>query len=194
MHARAVDEAAERLRELRQEEWGAFALAPVSLGLALAATQIRPALAIPFLLGGVVVGARGTMALWRRWDLVERLAGQEEAYVIPEVLAHAARETTTERRHIYAARIRREVTETGLTYRARILDSAEELEALAAELENDELTLGPLSAVLCKRLLTDVGESPLFNPALAPEDVSSHIHQIRAGFGAGRVADVHPAL
>jgi len=171
-----------------------LALAAVALGLALAATQIRPTFAIPFLLGGVVVGARGTMALWRRWDLVERLAGQQEAYVIPEVLARAARETTTERRHIYAARIRRELTETGLTYRARIVDSAEELEALAAELEDDELMLGPLSAVMCKRLLTDFVESPLFNPAFAPEDVRSRVRQIRAGFGAERVADVHLAL
>jgi hypothetical protein len=194
MYARAVDEAAARLRELRQEELGALALAAVALGLALAATQIRPTFAIPFLLGGVVVGARGTMALWRRWDLVERLAGQQEAYVIPEVLARAARETTTERRHIYAARIRRELTETGLTYRARIVDSAEELEALAAELEDDELMLGPLSAVMCKRLLTDFVESPLFNPAFAPEDVRSRVRQIRAGFGAERVADVHLAL
>ena len=63
MYARSVDEAAARLRELRQEECGDLALAAVSLGLAFAATQIRPAFAMPFLLGGVVVGVRGTIAL-----------------------------------------------------------------------------------------------------------------------------------
>jgi len=187
MYARAVEDASARLRELRQEEWGDLALAAVSLGLALAATQTRPAFAMPFFLGGVVVGVRGTMALWRRWDLVERLSGQQEAYVIPEVLACAGREATIERRHMYAARIRTELAETGLTYRERVMIAAEELEALAAELENDELTLDPVSAVMCKRLLTDF-ESPLFNPALPPENVRSRVRQIRAGFDVRRVA------
>ena len=94
MYARAVDEASSRLRELRQEECGDLGLAALSLGLALAATQVRPVFAMPLFLGGVVVGARGVRALWRRWDLVERLAGERDAYVIPEVLACAAREAT----------------------------------------------------------------------------------------------------
>jgi len=41
---------------------------------------------------------------------------------------------------------------------------------------------------MCKRLLTDFAESPLFNPALPPEEVRSRVRQIRAGFGVGRVA------
>ena len=188
MHARSVDEAATRLRELRQEECGDLALAAVSLGLAFAATQIRPAFAMPLLLGGVVLGVRGTIALWRRWDLVEHLAGEQEAHGIPEVLAFAAREATVERRHMYAARIRTELTETALTYRERVMIAAEELEALAAELEDDELTLVPVSAVMCRRLLTDLVESPLLNPALPPEELRSRLRQIRAGFGVSRVA------
>lgn len=188
MHARAVEEASARLSELRQEEWGDLALAAVSLGLSLAATQTRPALAMPLFLGGVVIGVRGTIALWRRWDLVERLAGQQEAYVIPEVLAFAGREATAERRHMYAARIRSELelAETGLTYAERFVVAAEELEALAAELENDELTLDPVAAVMCKRLLTDF-ESPLFDPALAPAEVRSRVRRIRTGFDVRRV-------
>lgn len=188
MYARSVDEAAARLRELRQEECGDLALAAVSLALAFAATQIRPAFAMPFLLGGVVVGVRGTIALCRRWDLVEHLAGEQEAHVIPEVLAFAAREATLERRHMYAARIRTELAETGLLYRERVMVAAEELEALAAELEDDELTLDPVSAVMCKRLLTDFVESPLFDPARPPEELRSRVRRIRAGFGVSRVA------
>ena len=109
--------------------------------------------------------------------------------MIPEVLDFAAREATVgERRHMYAARIRTELTETGLTYRERVMTAAEELEALAAELEDDELTLGPVSAVMCRRLLTDLVESPLCNPALPPEELRSRVRQIRAGFGVSRVA------
>ena len=164
MYARSVDEAAARLCELRQEECGDLALAAVSLGLAFAATQIRPAFAMPFLLGGVVVGVRGTIALCRRWDLVEHLAGEQEAHVIPEVLACAAREATVERRHMYAARIRTALTETELPYRERVMVAAEELEALAAELEDDELTLGPCLG----RDVQAIADRPRREPTLQP--------------------------
>ena len=103
MYARAIEEASSRLRELRQEEWQDLGLGALSIALALAATQVRPALAMPLFLGGVVVAVRGMRALWRRWDLVERLAGERDAYVIPEVLAYAAREATVDRRHAYAS-------------------------------------------------------------------------------------------
>jgi hypothetical protein len=35
-------------------------------------------------------------AVWRRWDLVDRLTGERDAYVISEVLAYASREATME--------------------------------------------------------------------------------------------------
>ena len=66
--------------------------------------------------------------------------------------------------------------------------AAEEMEALAAELEDDELTLDPVSAVMCKRLLTDFMESPLFDPARPSEELRSRVRRIRAGFGVSRVA------
>jgi hypothetical protein len=188
MYARAVDEASSRLRELRQEEWGDLGLAAFALGIALVATQVRPAFAIPFFLGGVVVGARGITALWRRWDLVERLADEPDAYVIPEVLAYAGREATVDRRHIYAALIRGELQQTGLAYGDRVTRAAEELEALVLELEDDELDLDPACAVACMRLVNDVSKSPLLNPALPPELLRSRIRQIRSGFEARRAA------
>ena len=54
MYARAVDDASARLQELRQEEWQELGLAALALGLALMATQIRPALAMPLFLGGIL--------------------------------------------------------------------------------------------------------------------------------------------
>src|SRR5688500_4074499 len=103
MYARAVDDASARLQELRQEEWQELALAAFALGLALVATQIHPALAMPLFIGGVVLGARGMTALWRRWDLVDRLAAERDAHAIAEVRAYASREATMERRHCFAA-------------------------------------------------------------------------------------------
>jgi hypothetical protein len=188
MYARAIDEASSRLRELRQEEFEDLGLASLSIALALAATQVRPVLAMPFFLGGVVVAVLGMRALWRRWDLVDQLAGERDAYVIPEVLAHAAREATVDRRHAHASRIRQEVQQTGLAYGNRVMLAAEELEALACELEDDELALDPACAVACMRLLSDLSASPLLNPALPPEELRSRIRQIRSGFEARQAA------
>lgn len=87
MYARAVKEAAARLSALRREECADLVLAALTLGLAVVATQVRPGLAVSLFLGGLTVGALGLRASWRRWDPVERLAGEGDAYVISEVSA-----------------------------------------------------------------------------------------------------------
>lgn len=188
MYARAVDEAAARLHELRHEEWENIGLAALALLLAVAVTQIRPELALPLFLGGLAVGAFGVRALWRRWDLVDRLAGERDAYVISEVLAYASREATMGRRHTYAALVRSRLRQPGLALQPRVDAAAEELEALASELDDGELTLDPACAVACMRLLSDPAESPLLNPALPAEDLRSSVRQIRSGFERGRLA------
>ena len=86
MYARAVDDAGTRLRELRRDEWHDLALAGVALALAIGATAYAPSLALPLLIGGLAVGALGIRALWRRWDLVDRLADEPDAYAIAEVI------------------------------------------------------------------------------------------------------------
>jgi hypothetical protein len=182
MYARAVDDAAANLRALRQQEWGDLGLAALALALAVAVTQVHPELAGPLFLGGLVVGGLGIRALWRRWVLVERLAGERDAHVIPEVLAYARRETTMERRQTFAALLRRELQQPGRVVDARIAAVADELEALARELEDDALALDPVSAVACMRLLSDAAESPLFNAVVPVEELRSRILQIRSGF------------
>jgi hypothetical protein len=188
MHARAVDDASARLRDLRREEWGDLGLGALALALAIAATQVRPSLALPFFLGGLAVGALGVRALWRRWDLVERLSGEPDAYVIAEVRAVASREATIERRHVFAASIRAKLGHPGLDFGARARGARHELEELASELDDGELELDPVCAVACARLLNDSELSPLLNPALPPEELRSRVRQIRSGFRPGRLA------
>jgi hypothetical protein len=188
MYARAVDDAAAHLRELRHEEWAGFALAAVVVGLALAATQVHPPLALPLLLGGLTGGALGARALWRRWDLLDELAGERAAYVIPDVLAYASRETAMDRRRNFAAFIRGAVREPGLGCEARVESAADDLEALASELEHEELALDPACAVACVRLLRDPAVSPLLNPVLPQEDLRSRVFQIRCGFSRRQLA------
>lgn len=180
MYARAVDEASVRLRELRHEEWADLGLGALVLGLAVAAAEVRPAIAVPLLIGGFAMGALGVRAFWRRWDLVERLSGERDAYAIPEIRAFASLEATMERRRTFAALIRCRLAEP----EARIVAVAEELQALASDLEDDELELDPACAVACSRLLSSVPGSPLINRAFPLEGLRSRVSQIRAGFAA----------
>ena len=179
MHARAVDDASARLRELRREEWEQLGVGALALGLAIAATQVHPPLAMPLFLGGLVVGSLGIRALWRRWDLVERLSGDRDAYVIAEVLAFATRETTMERRHRLAASIRSELRDP---FDPPVGEAAGELEALANELDDSELALDPASAVACLRLVSHPAVSPLLNPKLPPDELRRRVRGIRSGF------------
>jgi hypothetical protein len=182
MYARAVDQAALELRELRREELGDFGLAGVALVLAVAASELRPTLALPLLLGSLVVLTLGLRAFWRRWDLVDRLAGERDAYAISEVLAYATREASLERRRDYAAVIRRRLDEDSPTYDARLAPVAGDLGALASDLEDAALALEPECAVACSRLATEPEESALLNRAFRPEDLRARVSTIRAGF------------
>jgi hypothetical protein len=179
MYARAIDEAAANLRVLRREERGRLAAAAIAMGLAVAATNVRPDLAVPLFLGGLAVGALGVRALWRRWDLVDRLAGEPDAYVITEVRSYASREATMPRRQSFAAVIR-----DALEMEPPLGDAgiAEELQALATELEDDGLALDPACAVACFRLLGDPHGTHRIDPTLSRAELRSRIRRIRSGF------------
>ena len=188
MYARAVDDAATRLEELRGEEWGDLGLGGLALALSLAAAQVRPSLALPLFVGGVVVGALGVRALYRRWDLVERLLTERDAYVIPEVLGHAARMATIESRRRLAASIRETLTAPGFRIENRVSAAADELRALASALDDDTLELDPACAVVCFRLVSDYSESPLLNHTASAWQLRSAVDRIRSGFTASRAA------
>ena len=181
MDASAVDEAARRLRDLRQDEWLDLGLGALAFGLALAATTLYPPLALPLFIGGVAASCLGVRALWLRWDLVDRLASERDAHAIAAVRAYATRETSPERRRAFAAGIR-----------ARLADpvfaagpgqaAATELEALARELEDAALALDPVSAVVCARLVDDPARSRLLRPDAGGLELRSCVRQVRSGF------------
>ena len=187
MYARAVDDAATRLRRLRMEQWEDFGLGAASFGIALAATQIQQALALPFFLAALFVTVQGIRAATRHFELLEELVGERDAYLIPEVRERALREATLERRLTLASYLR-----TWLPPDEALRPATDELAALLAELENKELDLDPACAVACKRLLSQRSSSALLDPALPWEDVRSRVRQIRAGFTA-RLPDETPA-
>ena len=182
MYARAVDDAGARLRELGHQGWESLALGVVAFGLALGATKLWPSFAVPLFVGGLVVLASGVRKVWRHWDLLDCLTDERDAYVIPEVLARARRETTMERRRAFAAELRDTLAGRGRG-RAPSLDLAEELAALASELEDPGLALDPACAVACMRLLSDPA-SPLFDPDAFDAEVRGRVTRIRSGLSA----------
>jgi hypothetical protein len=182
VYARAVDQADARLRDLRLEERGELGLAAAALAASVVATEVFPPLVAPLFIGGLFVGALGARAMWRRWDLLERLSGDSDAHVIDEVRAFALREATMDRRRTFASLIRARLSDATLAGETRVFAVADDLEALAVDLEDDDLTLAPAAAVACMRLLSDVARSPLLNRELSTEDLRARVLQIRCGF------------
>ena len=179
MVARAVDDAGARLRDLRREEWADGGVAAAAFALALAASAVRPALALPLLAGGLFVAGRGVVVDWRRWDLLDRLVVERDAYVIPEVRARAELEASVVDRSRLCRVIRSRIE---LAEEPRIVAHRDELAALAEELADPRLALDPACAIACSRLFTDGVASPLINCTLPAEDVRSRLVQIRSGF------------
>ncbi len=182
MYPRAIDEAETRLHELRNEERYQLGLSALALGASLAMTAIHASAVLPLFFGGLAVGMLGMRTFWRHWDIVDRLADKRDAYVIPEVLAYAARDACMERRSTSAALVRSWLCTAATAGNSAVLAQAEELEALARELEDSELELDPACAVACRRFLTDGTVSPLFDEAPQREDLESWIVRIRGGF------------
>lgn len=183
MYARALDDAADRLRSLRIEERGQLAVGAASLGLALAATQTYQPIAMPLFLGGLVVGSLGVSSAWHRWDLVDRLAEERDAYVIPEVFEHASREATMARRRLFATLLRSwlRASEPG---EAPLAAARAEVEALACELEDEALVLDVASAVACRHLVSEPIATPR-DASFPSGEVLVRVRRIRSGFTAG---------
>jgi hypothetical protein len=181
MYARAIDDAETRLHELHNEERYQLGLSILVLAASLAMTAIYKPVVLPLFVGGLAVGMLGMRTFWQCWDIVDRLADERDAYVIPEVLSYAARDARMERRSTSAALIQSWLC-TATLAGSPLLAHAEELEALACELEDCELELDPTCVVACRRFLTDGTVSPLFDDAPQREDIESWIVRIRDGF------------
>ena len=167
------------MHDLRREEWEDFAVAVAAFALAVAASSLRPAFAFPLFLGGALLAFRAVLAGWRRWDLLDRLLVEPDAYAIPEVRVRAEQQASMANRRSLnrAIRFRLELGEN-----PRVAANADDLAALAKELVDPQLVLDPVCAAVCSRLLTDEVGSPLINFELPADDLRSQLLQVRSGF------------
>lgn len=178
MYRRAVQEAETELHELRHDEQQRIAVSAVALGASLVCTAIFPPLAVPLFVGGLAVGGLGVSAAWRHWDLVDRLADDDDAHRIREVRAYAAREARMDRRRLHAELLRARASSSD----ARVADLVDELDGLAAALEDADLSLEPGSAMACRRFVTEPAVSPLLDETSSQEDIRRAVARIRSGF------------
>ena len=140
---------------------------------------MRPEFGLPLFVGGLFVAGRGVLAGWRRWDLLDRLVVERDAYAIPEVRARGEQEAGMPNRRWLSLVIRSRLE---LSANPRIVANAGELSGLADDLIDPQLVIDPACAAACSRLLTDELTSPLINSGLPAEDVRSRLRQIRSGF------------
>ena len=177
VHAHALIEAETRLAELQRDEWQQLGLGALALGASLVMTAAYEPLVGPLFVGGMAMWLLGIRSLWRRWDLVDRLADNRDAYVISAVRAYGARDARMDRRHANAASLRLWASRADLT------DQVGELEQLARDLDDTDLDLSPACAIVCRRLLTDPSVSPLLNDRLT-DNLHETIVEIERGFSA----------
>ena len=182
MYAWELQQTQAELRGLKHAEREDSVLAALVFALSLGATRLVPALAVPLAAGGLAMAYLALRAFWRHWALVDRLLLDRDAYQIREVRERAERTATMTNRQLLATSIRTLLQEPFHASRARVRAAAPDLEALAAELDDADLSLDPVCAVACERLLCDGGASPLFNPALPADDTGAWVRRIRAGF------------
>jgi hypothetical protein len=179
MTARQVDQAAKRLRDLRAQTVADLVLAAGAFGLALTASRLWPDLAMPLLIGAIGVAFLGMRALVRRTFLVEDLAVDREAYVIPDVREFGLRAASPEHRRLLARSVRAALTESSSEVSARLAAVRDELEQLIAALEDDRLGWEPRAAVTLERWLSDPAGS-FRDPSVPVVELRSRLRSILA--------------
>ena len=173
MVARDVEMLGRKLHELDERAFDELGLAAVAFGLALAATQLQQDLAIPLLVGALVLTAFGLVAFVKKRLLIEDVAGDRDAYAIDDVRSYALRLTSRDQRRVQAAQIRRMLAVPSPR------GNRAQLRRIMRKLERDDLVLDPVCAVVLEQFLHD--------PTSPVDDVRSHLTQVEAGFRSARV-------
>jgi hypothetical protein len=187
MTTHAAQPAAESLARTRQFFLHSLVLAALTVVAAGAAAIWLPTATFPLaVLGGiefvVVMGAH-----YAERDLIQRLALDPAASLIPEIQKYHTRLGGQPARDRLAASINSLIADTRLPYTICLADRValveDELRLLARELATPEIPVQSRSLVTCARLLSHGVESPLFNPGVPIEQLHTTLFRIRIGVG-----------
>jgi hypothetical protein len=181
MTARQVEDGATRLRELRVEACADLGLAAAAFGLALTASQVRPLLAGPLATGALAMTFLGMRAVVRRQFLVEDLAGEPQAYELPDVLRLGARAASLENRRLLAGSLRALADGTTAEVAERVALVRPELDKLVAALEDGRHPLRPAAAVAVERGVREC-VAQLYAPSLPATEVRCRLRRLLGSF------------
>jgi hypothetical protein len=191
-----IERAADTIRQGQTRMRRRLLSVMVAVALAAGALVALPVAALPIAAGAVAQ----TLTLWferyRRREFVARLAVDPTAYVIPEVQRYGNAVAMPERRAQLADWLRQILRTTGergaLVRRERVSRYRTELRLLADDLAVPEAQPEPSSVVMCLRLLTEAGYSPLYNKNLPETDLGAAIFRIRSGLHLDETRPDHP--
>jgi hypothetical protein len=185
VHERALEQAAHDLDQRRGRALQTTVLAGGAFAFACAAIWLSMPVAVAFATGALLEALVAAEAAHGRRQLVARLALQPAAYALPEVAAYGAEAAQPRQRARLAAWLSEVVADADARYSPCLCDRVKlvsrELEALARELISPMRSIEPASAVACRRLLTHMTESPLYNADLSVDDLRVALRRIRAG-------------
>jgi hypothetical protein len=172
------------LARKRRRSVEAAALALVTLLLAAGARLVLPQLFVPLLIGGLLEILIAISSVLDRRYVIQELAADPRAYVIPEVERYGSRFTRLPARQRMASWINHVLAEATLPGTLLLPERVEryalELHSLAKELASPAVQFSPATAVQCLRLLACIVDSPLYNPNLPAEDLGVALSRIRA--------------
>jgi hypothetical protein len=185
MYERAVEQAADDIRRRRRRAQQAAWLATAALSAAGLIAFFSLPIAAAFIAGALLEGLIAADSVYRRRELISCLALQPAAYALPEVAAFGEKAMRPRQRARLAAWLSEVVADAhaphSLCLGDRVMLVADELEALACALISPSGSIEAPSVVACRRLLTDMVDSPLYNSALPVGDLHDAVHRIRAG-------------
>jgi hypothetical protein len=182
MHARALEEASGRLRQITRAIRDGTVLTVVmtllAAGVAPVSGPLGGALVIAAVVEAMVVG------VWfmRRRQLLEQLGLVPAAYEIPEVAEYGRKATRRRERERIADAFGRilgdGVGSPVLWLPERVAALEIELRAVSDALRTAGSTVQPRTMVACRQLITNPVRSGLYNPELPIEDVRMRLQAI----------------
>lgn len=186
MNARELERLRNELHSRRLSAIHAAALGATASVAALGSLWVSHRLAIVLSLAAAVEAALAAVVFRSRRERIARLALDRTAYALPDVARYGCC-CIRQRKQLarWLVEIVAEARIPGNVYLSdRVAHFARELERLASELATSA-PIDPVSAVACRRLLTNGVESPLYNPRLPPDELLVALRRIRAGIQTG---------
>ena len=189
-----ADAAAERSAVLaRRAREMVLAAALVAVAGIAAAVLGRGQLAASLLLGAAVGVAVAAVARGDRQKLLTRLVAQGDGERCAAARRLAADLVAGPRRRRLAAGLERAASVARLGIHEythvrpdRAFSARTELLQLAAAFRDDDATIAPVSAALCRRMLCEGAVSPLYNPRIPEDELARLLRAIAAGIKTHR--------